>query len=145
MSITLADLQVSLRDTTAFGKLDDYFTLCYAFLKLLKEIQPTRIISPTNHNYIFYQYSEVYGHRITRPLNTDLFLESADDFKTTFERFATFLIDLKRFQEKIIDQKVHQTYLDANEISRVIYTLQQSVGSISDSFENPNQSRKLVE
>lgn len=90
-AITLADLQASVRDKSAFGELVHYFTLCHTFLMLIQETQPTRIISPTYHNYVFYQYDEAYGHRITRPLNIDLFLESVDDFKIAFERFITFL------------------------------------------------------
>jgi hypothetical protein len=141
---TLADLQASLRDTSAFGELEHYFTLCHIFLTLLQETQPTRIVSPTRHNYVFYQYDETYGHKITRPLNTRLFVESADQFKLAFERFVTFLGDLKRFQETIIYQSSKQDYLASNEINKIVYTVQQSVGSIGDSFDNPNQSRKRV-
>jgi hypothetical protein len=83
-------------------------------------------------------------HRITRPLNINLFFESADDFKAAFERFIAFLADLKRFQETVIDQDTKRGYLDSNEINKVVYTIQQSVGSIGDSFDNPNQSRKRV-
>jgi len=35
-------------------------------------------------------------------------------------------------------------YLDSNLINKVIYTLQQSIGCIGDSFENPNQTRKRI-
>ena len=142
--IALADLQASVRDRAAFGELEHYFTLCHTFLTLIEETQPTRIISPTHHNYVFYQYNESYGHRITRPLNANLFLESAGDFKIAFERFVTFLADLKRSQEAVIDQDTKRGYLDSNEINKVVYTIQQSVGSIGDSFDNPNQSRKRV-
>jgi hypothetical protein len=121
-----------------------YFTLCHTFLTLIEKTQPTRIISPTHHNYVFYQYDETYSHRITRPLNANLFFESADDFKIAFERFVAFLADLKGFQEAIIDQDTKRDYLDSNEINRVVYTVQQSVGSVGDSFDNPNQSRKRV-
>ncbi len=143
-AITLDDLQASVRDRSAFGELGHYFTLCHAFLTLIEETQPTRIISPTYHNYVFYQYSEAYGHRITRPLNINLFFESADDFKTAFERFITFLADLRRLQETVIDQDTKRDYLNSKEINKVVYTIQQSVGSIGDSFDNPNQSRKRV-
>lgn len=100
---TLADLQVSLKDTSAFGELEHYFTLCHAFLTFIAESQPTRIVSPSQHNYIFYQYSQEYGHKITRPLNMNLFIELADEFKLAFERFITFLADLKGFQETVIN------------------------------------------
>jgi hypothetical protein len=143
-TITLADLQASIRDKSAFDELGHYFALCHTFLTFIEETEPTRIISPTYHNYVFYQYNETYGHKITRPLNSDLFLESADKFKTVFERFITFLTDLKKFQRVVTDQSGKQDYLDSNEINKVIYTIQQSVGSIGDSFDNPNQSRKRV-
>lgn len=52
--ITLDDLQASVQDRTAFGQLEDYFTICHTFLHLIQAIQPTRVISPTDHNYIFY-------------------------------------------------------------------------------------------
>lgn len=144
MGTTLADLQASVRDRSAFGELGHYFTLCHAFLTLIENTQPTRIISPTDHHYVFYQYDKAYSHRITRPLNINLFFESADDFKTAFERFIAFLADLKRFQEAVIDQDTKRGYLDSNEVNKVVYTIQQSVGSIGDSFDNPNQSRKRV-
>lgn len=143
-AITLEDLQASVRDRSAFGELGHYFTLCHTFLTLIEETRPTRIISPTYHNYVFYQYDESYGHRITRPLNTNLFFESADDFKTAFERFIAFLADLKRFQDTVIDLDTKRDYLDSGEINKVVYTIQQSVGSIGDSFDSPNQSRKRV-
>jgi hypothetical protein len=142
--VTLTDLQASVKDRSAFGNLDDYFTLCLAFLSLIEQTQPTRIISPSHHNYIFYQYSEAYSHRITRPLNVNLFIESADGFKAAFERFNSFLADIRRYQDMAIDQKGIQRYVASNEANKVVYTVQQAVGSIGDSFENPNQSRKRV-
>ncbi len=54
-TITLADLQASVKDKSAFGELGHYFTLCHTFLMHIEEAQPTRIISPTHHNYVFYQ------------------------------------------------------------------------------------------
>ena len=142
--VSLLDLQASVQDRSAFGTLADYQRLCGAFLNLVERIRPTRIVSPTHHNYIFYQYDEAYGHRITRPLNTDLFIESPSAFGAAFERFITFLADLKRHEKAIIEQETVTTYLASNEVNQVIYTIQQVVGSIGDSFENPNQSRKRV-
>jgi len=143
-TITLVDLQTSLRDTTAFGELEHYFTLTDSYLILIEETEPTRIVSPSQHHYVFYQYSEEYGHKITRPLNSNMFLASSDDFRVAFARFVTFLADLKNYQGAIVDQKTIQDYLGSNEINKTIYTIQQSAGSIGDSFDNPNQSRKRV-
>jgi hypothetical protein len=142
--VTLIDLQASVRDTTAFNTLEEYFRLCKTFLALVKRIQPTRIISPTHNNYVFFQYGESYSYRITRPLNTNLFIESADDFKAIFERFMSFLSDLRQYQDSMLQQESVSRYLESSEVNKVVYTLQQSIGCIGDSFENPNQSRKRV-
>ena len=142
--ITLADLQASVRDTSAFNRLEDYYQLCKAFLKLMKKMQLTRIISPTHNNYVFYQYDENYGYKITRPLNTRLFIESETEFNDALQRFTSFIDDLKQHQDKILDRESARRYVETSEINRVVYTVQQSIGSIGDSFENPNQSRKRV-
>lgn len=142
--VTLADLQESVQDKSAFEALGDYLTLCHTFLIFVGKTRPTRIVSPSQPNYIFYQYSEDYGHKITRPLNVDLFIESISDFRSAFERFMTFLADLGRHQEAVVDRKDSRQYVESREINKVVYTVQQTIGSIGDSFDNPNQSRKRV-
>ena len=142
--VRLADLQVSVQDKTAFARLDDYLTICLAFLTFLRKMHPTRIVSPSHRNYIFYQYDEHYGHKITRPLNVDLFIESPAALKNAFERFIKFLADLGRHQDAAIDQKNNREYVMSKEINKIVYTVQQAIGSIGDSFDNPNQSRKRV-
>lgn len=142
--VTLFDLQASVQDKSAFNILADYLQLCEAFLGFVKRTQPTRIVSPTHNNYIFYQYDEKYGYRVTRPLNIDLFIESVDDFKVAFERFILFLDDLKKHQETVIDRANLRKYIETGEINKVVYTVQQSAGSIGDSLDNPNQSRKRI-
>ena len=141
---SLGDLQESLADKTGFRQLADYQTFCAAFLELFRRERPTRIVSPSHAHYVFYQYSDSHGHAITRPLNTDLFFESEGEFAKAFTRFVEFLADLKRLQQAAASGKGRKQYLASNEISRVIYTLQQSVGCVGDSFENENQSRKRI-
>jgi hypothetical protein len=141
---TLADLQASVQDRAAFHTLTDYFSLCEAFLAFIQSTQPTRIVSPSHHNYVFYQYDEHYGYRITRPLNLDLFMESASNFSSVFERFMAFLADLKQFRESVSARESFRRYVESNEINAVVYTIQQAIGCVGDSFDNPNQSRKRV-
>ncbi len=141
---TLLDLQASVKDKAAFGSLIDYRTLCQTFLELVAATQPTRIISPSHSNYIFYQYSEDYGHKITRPINSDIFIESSISFGDAFDRLITFLFDLKKYQQRASDRRAYREYLESGEINNVIYTMQQSIGCIGDSFDNPNQSRKRI-
>ncbi len=141
---TLADLQESVQDKSAFDKLDDYLVIGNAFLSLVENTQPTRIVSPSHPNYVFYQYGKEYGHKITRPLNTDLFIESSPDFIGAFERFIDFLVDLKRYQDAAANRNKSRKYIDTKEVNKVIYTIQQAIGSIADSFNNIQQSRKRV-
>jgi hypothetical protein len=142
--IALLDLQASVQDKSAFKTLADYAKLCEAFIEFIEKNRPTRIISPTHNNYIFYQYNDEYSYRVTRPLNSDLFLESGDDFRIAFDRFVSLLRDLKKHQEAAIERESVRQYIETGEINKVIYTVQQSAGSIGDSFDNPNQSRKRV-
>lgn len=139
---TLADLQESVQDKSAFGTLLDYSLIGQAFLTYLKRAKPTRIVSPFHPNYIFYQYDASYGHRITRPLNTALLLESATRFKQSFERFVMFLHDLKRREIAAADLRANRQYLASGEVNRIVYSIQQAIGCIGDSFDNPNQSLK---
>lgn len=143
-SIGLRDLQASVQDKTAFVQLGDYVKITHAFLRFLQSSNPTRIVSPSHNNYIFYQYSKSNGYKITRPLNSNLFVESPDDIVSKFERFMTFLGDLKKIQGKISTNRTYESYFAAREIDKVMYTLQQSIGCIGDSFDNSNQSRKRV-
>jgi len=141
---TLGDLQESIRDTSAFDTLDDYQIIGQAFLNFVAETRPTRVVSPSHSNYIFFQYGKDYGHRITRPLNSDLWIESPAEFKAAFERLVAFLADLRRYQEQAAQRKGRRQYVESREINRTIYTIQQAIGCIGDSFDNPNQSRKRV-
>lgn len=143
-NVTLANLQKRVRDGSAFNTLDEYLTICLDFLSFINEAQPTRIISPSHPHYIFYQYDADHGFKITRPLNSRLFIESADDFKDIFERFIIFLNDLQHYQETAIHRGKNKQYEDSKEVNIVVYTIQQAIGSISDSFESPNQARKRV-
>jgi len=140
--VTLADLQESVQDRSAFRTLADYLTIGRTFLAFVKKTRLTRIISPSHPNYVFYQYGEDYGHKITRPVNIDLFIESTTDFKRAFERFVVFLNDLEQYREAATNRKGNRQYVASKEINKVVYTVQQAIGSIGDSFNNPNQSRK---
>lgn len=144
IDLTLDDLQASVRDRTAFRMLDDYFALCDAFLQFVEKTHATRIVSPTHTNYIFYQFGSDYEHRVTRPLNTNLFIESSQLIRAEFNRFMSFLQDLRRYQDATAEMAPFQQYIQAGAINAVVYTIQQAVGSIGDSFDNPNQSRKRI-
>lgn len=140
----LRDLQESVCDKSAFNGFSDYFEICKYFLDFLSNSSPTKIVSPSHKNYIFYQYDKSYGHKITRPLNSDLLINNPDTFKNEYERFVCFLSDIKKNKDSINNKKEYNEIIESKLINKIIYTVQQSIGSIGDSFENPNQSRKRV-
>ena len=143
-TINLHDLQASVQDKSAFVQLGDYLKMAKAFLSYLQNSNPTRIVSPSQNNYIFYQYSKSDGYKITRPLNSNLFIEFPEEMKSKFERFISFLSDLQKQREKITSNEKYDDYIKSREIDSVIYTIQQTIGCIGDSFDNSNQSRKRI-
>ena len=141
---TLEDLQESVKDKIAFKTIDDYAKLAIAFLNLLPRLQPTRIVSPNIKSYIFFQYGAKYSHRISRPLNTNLFIEDPHQLGKNFERFLSLLDDVRKLQSTVLGKKSYRSLLDSQEINKVVYTVQQSIGCVTDSFDNPNTARKRV-
>ncbi len=138
-------LQNVIKDTNTF-RLDNYFDISKTFLDYVQTARPTRIVSPSprNKHYIFYQYGDEHGNKITRPLNTHLFIESSEVFTEAFERFIDFLSDLKLHQERVNDLPKTRSYLEAHEINKVIYTMQQVIDCVGDSFNESNQARKKI-
>ena len=61
-----------------------------------------------------------------------------------FDRFTTFVGDLRRLEASAADRGARRKYVETGEINRVVYTAQQAIGCIGDIFENPNQSRKRI-
>lgn len=140
----LRDLQTALKDPLRLQTLDEFAAVTAEFLDFLGTEQPTRIISPTHHNYVFFQYTEEYGHKITRPLNSHLFIESPELFQSAYKQFTAFLADLSQQQDAIAGNPAFAAYLRDHDINKVIYTMQQAMGCIGDSFEIANQSRKRI-
>ncbi|ABY33899.1 MAG TPA: hypothetical protein DEF43_00300 [Chloroflexus aurantiacus] len=143
-TVTLSGLQVRVQDKTAFQSLDEYYKLCYDFLSFVNRQQLTPIVSPNRHHYIFYQFDQFYGYRITRPINTNLFIEDANSFNEEFNQFLSFLDDVKSDRDDVIRRPYVSAYLQSRGVHKVIYTIQQSIGCVGDSFDNSNQSRKRV-
>lgn len=141
---SLDDLREKVRARGSFDSLAGYHAFCSDFLLHVQQAQYTRIVSPTHHNYIFYQYGETYGYLITRPLNTNLFIDSADEFERAFADFMMFLNDLRQYGDAVNARAATARYISTKEINKVVYTAQQAIGCVCDSFENPNQARKRV-
>ena len=114
----LPDLQANIRDSSAFTNLEDYLLIAKSYLRYAEEASLTRIVSPSHHNYIFYQYPEDHGHNLTRPLNTDLFFESSAEAARAFERFVDFLPELRRRRESIVEKDAHRKYVETGKLGQ---------------------------
>lgn len=144
MKSVLFDLQASLLDKEGFQSLEDYPKFTLEFLDYVTQAQPTKIISPTAANYIFFQYDADFGNRITRPLNIDLFVQSKQEFEELFHELEYLLNIGKETQGSLLQDVRCQQFIEKNGVNKVIYTMQQVIGCVSDSFENSNQARKRV-
>jgi len=141
--MTIAELQQKVRDKEGFPNLESYQQTCLSFLEIITRRELTRIVSPSTPNYVFFQFDESHGHRITRPINTDLFLEDPETFSPAVHRFLEIL-ELLRSARGDREHLLQRRHFDPLEIDRVIYTIQQSIGSVGDSFPDANQSRKRI-
>ena len=140
----LYSLQEFVRNPEAFSSLRRYFDAAVQFLEVLADTRPTRIVSPTEHDYIFFQFGEDFGYTITRPLNTEIFCQRKRGFSRGFNQLIELLADLSRKGPGAARMRKHQKFVAGRGIERVVYTIQQSIGSIGDTFENANQARKRV-
>ena len=52
--------------------------------------------------------------KITRPLNFDLFIETADEFHTAFTRLLLFLADMRQQGQTAANLPSGQSYLQTN-------------------------------
>jgi hypothetical protein len=87
----LHSLQEFVQNPEAFGSLQRYFHATVQFLELLADTRPTRIVSPTEHGYIFFQFGKDFAYTITRPLNTEIFCERKKAFSRGFNQLIELL------------------------------------------------------
>ena len=140
----LDDLRASVLDKQAFGVLAHFEQIGAAFLRYANDTKLKEIVSPGHPQYFFFQYDALHNHKITRPLNRNLFLRDATALSAAFARFIDFLGSVRQHQREAIHRPEVSAYLETNEFHCVVYTVQQSIGCIADSFADANQARKRV-
>ena len=120
-----------------FLTVDDYIDFCSCYLQFIETGLQARIVSQNENKYLFFQYGKEGSFNITRPLNSDL-LYTAKDFTKASCDFKKTLIKLREGKEKPSDS------LREN-LTRTIYTLQQSIGATLDGLPagKSNQARKV--
>jgi len=137
--MSLADLVNHAVDKERFHTLDDYIAFCALYLEFAivgdNGLQ-AQIVSQNEGHYQFFQYREDGSHNITRPINTRLmytaenFMAAAVRFRETFEQLRAAVQATAEMRENLI---------------RVIYTVQQSIGAALDALPagQSNRARKV--
>lgn len=140
--ISLPDLQARVRNTAMLSTLDEFVAIACDFLDYARDHGLARVTSPTHPHYDFYLFRQGEQQRISRPINTQLFFTDSASLRQAHAEMRNFLSDLEAQHAEAQNLPGRQAYLATRPIDRVIYTLQQTIGCIGDSFEEVNQSRK---
>ncbi len=136
--MTLYDFQSKVNTDSELRELSDFISFArdyVEFIGLGNDIHPNiqaDIVSVKENNYHFIQYKEDGHNCITRPINTDIFL-NADEFPVAADEFIHILTDPR----SVVSDEGKRDI-----INKVIYTCQQCIGCTLDAFGSPNKARK---
>jgi len=124
-------------DKSKFVDLKAYIKFCDEYLNYVSDNLQAVIVSQNENHYRFFQYKKEGNFQITRPINSNLWDDTAKDFSKASKDFLTILQNIKTIDknDKII----------RNVLNNVTYTIQQSVGSALDGLPagQSNTARKL--
>jgi len=126
----------NVTDKNKLSTINDYFSFCSRYLEYTKTKLQARIISQNENHYQFFQYREEGQFNITRPLNSKLMYD-VENFMQAAKNFGSLL-------EQMHDGSPVEDNQREN-IVRIIYTLQQSIGAALDGLPSgkSNQARKI--
>lgn len=132
---TLWEIMSWVSQKERFQKIEDYVEFSKYYLEfILKELQ-AEIVAKNENNYRFFQYKRDGEYNITRPVNSDLFLQ-LNDFEKISLKFEDILVHIRNIRE----DSLKRTY-----VNNFIYTIQQSIGCALDALPSSktNTSRKV--
>lgn len=134
--MTLSDLLSHAVDKDRFRAVEHYIDFCARFLAYIDTGLQARIVSQNESNYQFFQYRKEGNFNITRPLNSTLMFD-ATGFEQSVQQFQMTLEQLRDRERPSDDLR--------NNLIRIIYTLQQSIGAALDGLPvgKSNQARKV--
>jgi len=86
--VKIIQLRNLATDNTNFNKLDDYIAFCRHYLDFVSDTKnlQAKIIAQNENQYFFMQYNKDGNYQITRPINSELFLDH-EVFDTNLEQF----------------------------------------------------------
>lgn len=134
--MTLKRLLNNATDKSKFSTLSGYINFCSDYLNFIENNLQAIIISQNENNYCFYQYSKEANFQITRPINSDLMINS-DQFRKTSTEFLDALHNIRSINKK------NKPLRDL--LNNSTYTIQQSIGAALDALpaSKSNTARKL--
>lgn len=134
--MSLQDLVKVASDKTNFNKPNDYIDFACRFLEWSNNGLQAVIVCQNESNYQFWQYKEDGYFNITRPINSDILMTLAelDAFK---QEFKSLISSAQYIKESDIQSRA--------KICRMVYTLQQAIGSTLDALPagESNRARKV--
>ncbi len=133
----IAKLREWVTDNSKFNTIDEYIQFCQYYLDYISDQSnlQAKIIAQNEHQYFFYQYNKDGNYQITRPLNSELFLDR-DNFEKSLKLFKEITTNFVEYQPTIEGRQC---------INNVIYTIQQTLGATLDALPagKSNQARKV--
>lgn len=123
-------------DKTHFTTAQAYIDFARTYVEFLETGLQATVVAQNNHSYQFFQYSASADFRITRAVNSDLFLRTNDfDAQAVIFREALELVS-----SGDPGDAAHRRALQV-----VLYTVQQSIGCALDGLpaSMSNQARKV--
>lgn len=123
-------------DKSNFLSIKSFLDYTIRFLAYIDSNLQARIVSQNENHYEFLQYREDGSFNISRPINTRL-MYKADEFSSVMN---TLPLILQRIQDRELPTDAHR-----EELTRAIYTIQQSIGAALDALPagRANQARKI--
>lgn len=132
------------RNSTA---LDDFIHLASSIIDYMNQntIERNPSSNPKHTNFHLLTIKVNQRNEYVRPLNTNLFMEKTEEFTSKSSKMAELFRALRKERELSSEtKKDFDDFLIGENVNKVIYTIQQSIGLGLDLFVSRNQSRRLV-
>jgi hypothetical protein len=134
--MSLKKIIAQAADKSRFKTISDYIGFCACYLEFIEAGLQARIVSQNESHYEFFQYRKEGSFNITRPLNSRLMYD-AEGFQYGALQFKETLNQLKEGERPTDEAR--------DNLVRLIYTLQQSIGAALDGLPSgeSNRARKV--
>ena len=135
--LNLQNLLKKSTNKSNFKSLDDFFSFANKYLEFIETGLQAKIIAQNETNYIFFQYKKDGRYNISRPINSDLFLDIHE-----YPKAISKIKALLKSKDKI--KGANKT--DREILKKSLYTTQQTISACLDALPagGSNKARKLA-